>query len=239
MEDEQKLLRSIIKKYRKPIWSKFIKGIKAYELINEGDKIAIIINGDAPSLLLAKLLQEFNVHGALSFEIGFFTRSKEAQKMEAILQAPLILLEGDSSFMLFKLQQMKYQKIAEAVCFDAVIETMLGNLLYNGKIEGILPKEILELPMGMQVIRPLYQIREADIESWSSYNALSPFICEKEVTDFQSGIPKNEIRKVMKVLEDKNPDILLNIARSMENVNQETIISYQKDGVRHHFLEHY
>ena len=197
--------RSIIKKFRKPIWSKFIKALKEYQLINEGDKVAVCISGGKDSMLLAKLIQELQKHGNVKFDAVFLCMNpgynadnwKIIQENAKLLGIPLTVFESNifdtvavidknpcylcarmrRGYLYSHAKELGCNKIALGHHFDDVIETILMGMLYSGKIETMMPKLHSQNFDGMELIRPLYMVKEEDIKAWRDYNKLHFIQC--------------------------------------------------------------
>lgn len=280
-QDEEKVVqkhreieKSIIKKFRKPIWRKFTAAINEYELIQDGDKIAVCISGGKDSMLMAKLFQELYKHGMKNFELVFLVMNPGYNDINyqtvldnaKLLDIPIqvftseifdIVAEEEKSpcylcarmrrgHLYAKAQELGCNKIALGHHFDDVIETILMGMLYGAQIQTMMPKLHSTNFAGMELIRPLYLIREADIKHWCNYNDLHFIQCACRLTEScvacggtDQGSKRGEIKELIKDLAKKNPYIEKNIFRSVENVNLSTIIAYKKDGVEHHFLEEY
>ncbi|NLJ16297.1 MAG: tRNA 2-thiocytidine biosynthesis protein TtcA [Clostridiales bacterium] len=275
MERYREIERSIIKKYHKNIWCKFVEGVKEYKLVNEGDKIAVCISGGKDSMLMAKCLQELKRHGKYNFELEFMVMDPgyntiNRQKIEEnaeILNIPIKIFETDIFDVVFDIeknpcylcarmrrghlykqaQDLGCNKIALGHHFDDVIETILMGMFYGGQVQTMMPKIHSTNFEGMELIRPMYMVREADILSWKNYNSLEFIQCACRFTencfisddDEEGGSKRREIKILLKKLRKKSPLIDKNIFRSVENINLNTIISYQKDGATHHFLDEY
>ena len=265
--------RSIIKKFRKPVWRRFTKAIRDYELIQDGDKIAVCISGGKDSMLMAKLFQELARHGKKNFEVvflvmnpGYNERNYELIKSNAeLLNVPITvfrseifnIVEGEKNspcylcarmrrgYLYSKAQELGCNKIALGHHYDDVIETILMGMLYGAQVQTMMPKLHSTNFPGMELIRPLYLIREVDIIHWAKYNDLTFIRCACRFTE-QCASPEEEttskraeIKELIHTLAQKDPVIESNIFRSVENVNVNTVIAYKKDGVKHHFLDIY
>lgn len=275
MERYQEIERSIVKKYHKTIWCKFIEGIKEYQLIQEGDKIAVCISGGKDSMLLAKCMQELQRHRKFFFELEFLVmdpgyNEDNRQRIidnAKILNIPIRIFETQIFDIVADIEQspcylcarmrrghlyknakdLGCNKIALGHHFDDVIETILMSMLYSGQMKTMMPKLHSTNFEGMELIRPMYMVREADILSWKNYNSLEFIQCACRFTencfisddDEEGGSKRREIKILLKKLRKKSPLIDKNIFRSVENINLNTIISYQKDGATHHFLDEY
>ena len=266
--------RSIVKKFGKPIWSRFTKAIKEYDLIQDGDKIAVCISGGKDSMLMAKLFQELERHGKKNFELVFLVMNPgyNAINYETIvnnaklLGVPITVFtteifdivagEGNSPCYLCarmrrghlysKAKELGCNKIALGHHYDDVIETILMGMLYGGQVQTMMPKLHSTNFEGMELIRPLYLIREADILRWAGYNGLHFIQCACRFTEncascggTEKGSKRAEIKELIRQLAEKDPVIEHNIFRSVENVNLNTVIAYKQGGVKHHFLESY
>lgn len=274
MERYEEIERSIIKKFRKPIWRKFTQGINDYNLIQEGDKIAVCISGGKDSMLMAKLLQEILRHGKMHFELvhlvmdpGYNARNRQKIVDNAkILNIPIQIFESDifgivseieespcylcarmrRGHLYKKAQDLGCNKIALGHHFDDVVETILMGMLYGGQVQTMMPKLHSTNFEGMELIRPMYLIREQDIIDWCQYNELDFIRCACRMTenieiseDGSSNSKRQEMKNLVKQFEQVNPHMAMNIFRSVENVNLKTIIAYKENGVTHHFLDQY
>ncbi len=265
--------RSIIKKYRKEIWSKFIRAIKDFDLIKENDKIAVCISGGKDSFLMAKLFQELKRHGKIKFEIIFLVMNpgysnkneKLILKNSKVLNIPLEIFnteifnyvnnlnEGSPCYLCARMRrghlynkakELGCNKIALAHHFDDVIETILLSMFYNGEYKTMLPKLKSKNFEGMQLIRPMYFIREEDIISWKNYNKLEFLNCACRFTEICStndeGTSKRrEMKNLLKKLREINPNIDYNIFKSSDNVNLDAILGYRTNNEKHSYLEEY
>lgn len=269
MDRCQQIERSIIKKYRKAIWNNFIGGLKDYQMIQAGDKIAVCISGGKDSFVLAKCLQELQRHGSeVPFELEFIVmdpgyRTENRQHIEELLQtmqipahifeSPIFSIvgkqEGTPCYLCARMrrgylykyaQQLGCNKIALGHHFDDVIETTMMSMLYAAEMRTMMPKlHSIHYP-GMELIRPLYLVREKDIEAWARYNDLSFIRCACSATNSRENQSKRaEIKALLAQLRKTNPQSDINIFRSAENVNLETIISYHKGDEYHSFLDEY
>ena len=265
--------RSIIKTYRNEIWRRFTKAINEYELICDGDRIAVCISGGKDSMLMAKLFQELLRHGRHNFDLEFlcmdpgYTEKNAAKIREnaGILGIPVRIFESDifasvdavqdngcylcarmrRGHLYAKAKELGCNKIALGHHYDDVIETLLMSILYGGQIQGMMPKLHSTNFEGMELIRPMYLIRERDIIRWRVFNELEFLNCacrftERTASEDAEMVSKRAvIKRLIADLAQKDPVIEKNILRASENVNVDTLIAYKKDGVRHHFLEEY
>lgn len=266
--------RSIIKKFRKPIWRRFTKAIREYELVQDGDKIAVCISGGKDSMLMAKLFQELSRHGKKNFEVVFLVMNPGYNEINyqtikdnaQILNVPITVFESDifnivaseeqspcylcarmrRGYLYSKAKELGCNKIALGHHYDDVIETILLGMLYGAQVQTMMPKLHSTNFEGMELIRPLYLIREADIIHWANYNDLHFIQCACRFTEHcascggtEKGSKRAEIKELIHELAQKDPVIEYNIFRSVENVNLNTVIGYKQDGVRHNFLDTY
>lgn len=274
-EKQKKAETSIQKKYHKELFSKFAKACKNYELIQEGDHIAVCISGGKDSMLMAKLFQEIQRHRQVSFELTFLVMDPGYNKANRMLiesnarqlGIPITVFESDifdavdtvekspcylcarmrRGYLYSKAKELGCNKIALGHHFDDVIETILMGMLHGGQIQTMMPKLHSVNFEGMQLIRPMYLIREEDICKWRDYNELHFLQCACHFTetcstcheDGTTSSKRLETKKLIAALKKDNPFIENNIFKSVENVNLNTVIAYKKDGVRHHFLDEY
>ena len=272
MERVKEIERSIIKKYRKTIWRPFIRGIQDYDLIKENDRIAVCISGGKDSMLLAKLLQELKRHGKYPFELVFLVMDPgynpaNRQRIEdnaALLGIPVTIFESDifdvladirenpcylcarmrRGFLYAHAKKLGCNKIALGHHFDDVIETILMGMLYGGQMQTMMPKLKSDNFEGMELIRPMYLIREETIKAWRDYNGLEFIRCACKFTEGAardpSGSKRQKVKELIRTLEKDDPGIEQNIFRSVANVNLKTVITYKdKEGVRHRFTDEY
>ena len=267
--------RSIIKRFRKEIWRPFVKALNEYDMIQEGDNIAVCISGGKDSMLLAKCMQEILRHGKMEFGLKFLVMDpgyNEANRAviehnAKLLGIPITVFETEifdavynvekspcylcarmrRGYLYSKAKELGCNKIALGHHYDDVIETILMGMLYGAQVQTMMPKLHSTNFEGMQLIRPMYLIREADIKHWRDYNDLHFIQCACRFTDTcttcrtdgSSPSKRMEIKNLIASLKQTNPFIEGNIFKSVENVNLRTIIAYKEDGVKHHFLEHY
>ena len=277
-EEEQQDLyldieQSIRKKFKKSIWCKFTKAVREYELVKEGDKIAVCISGGKDSMLMAKLFQELQRHNRFPFEVTFLVMdpgySKENRQIiennAKKLNIPLTIFESDifeavlhvekspcylcarmrRGHLYAKAKELGCNKIALGHHYDDVIETILMGMLYGAQVQTMMPKLHSTNFEGMELIRPLYLVREDDIKKWRDYNDLHFLQCACKFTETcsieggDSSSKRMEIKHLIRELKKTNPFVEGNIFKSVENVNLSTVIAYKQDGVKHHFLESY
>lgn len=267
MEKYREIEKSIIKKYRKEIWSKFVKAVKEYELISPSDKIAVCISGGKDSFLLAKCLEELKRHGQFDFGLEFIIMNpgyqdehlnqiKENLKLMNI-NAHIFTSDifdvtelhgGDNpcylcarmrrGFLYSKAKELGCNKIALGHHFNDVIETILMNIVYTGQFASMPPKLCSTNFEGMELIRPLYLIHESDIISWANFNNLKFIDCACSVTKKKSG-KRKEIKELIEYLKTIYPDADLNLFKCSMNANVDTLLGYKEHGVRKSFLENY
>lgn len=267
--------KTIRKRFHKKIWTRFIRAINDYELVKEGDRIAVCISGGKDSMLMAKLFQELKRHNKFDFQVHFLVMdpgySPENRKViennAKKLKVPITIFESDifdsvfhvekspcylcarmrRGYLYSKAKELGCNKIALGHHYDDVIETILMGMLYGGQVQTMMPKLHSVNFEGMELIRPLYLIREEDIKAWRDANNLHFIQCACKFTDTcsscqedgQSNSKRLETKKLIQELKKTNPFVESNIFKSVENVNLSTVVAYKKDGVKHHFLEDY
>lgn len=272
-ERTEKIEKSLIKRFRKSIWSQFTKALHDYEMIQDGDKIAVCISGGKDSMLLAKLFQELYRHGKRNFELEFLCMNPGynaenwniIQENAKLLDIPLTVFETDifdsvaeveknpcylcarmrRGYLYSKAKELGCNKIALGHHFDDVIETILMGMLYSGKVETMMPKLHSQNFEGMELIRPLYLIKEEDIKAWRDSNGLQFIQCACRFTENctscggAKGSKREEMKELVARFRETSEFIDKNIFNSVHNVNLNTIVGYKKDGVYHNFLEEY
>ncbi|MBO4456655.1 MAG: ATPase [Butyrivibrio sp.] len=274
-ETRKRAEASIRKKYHKQLFSAFAKACKTYKLINQGDHIAVCISGGKDSMLMAKLFQEIQTHRQVQFDLTFLVMDPGYNKENrALIESnakalgiPITIFEStifdtvdtvDKSpcylcarmrrgYLYSKAKELGCNKIALGHHYDDVIETTLMGMLYGAQIQTMMPKLHSTNFEGMELIRPMYFVRESDICAWRDYNNLHFLQCACHFTDTcsscrddgTSASKRLEIKKLIAELKKTNPFIESNIFRSMENVNLDTVIEYKKGNVRHNFLDEY
>ena len=265
--------KSIIKKYKKQIWKRFVKGINDYDLIQEGDKIAVCISGGKDSMLLAKCMQELQRHWLVSFELVFLVMdpgynpynrqvieetAKELNIPITIFESPIFDVVADieetpcylcarmrRGYLYKEAQSLGCNKIALGHHFDDAIETILMSMLYSGQVKTMMPKLRSTNYKGMELIRPLYLVKEEDIMSWGRYNELQFIQCACRLTEHCSvsgqggGSKRQEMKELIKKFRKINSYIDINIFKSVHDVNLETIIGYHDSQKQYPFLELY
>ena len=267
---QQDIERSIITKYRKSIWRPFTKAVKDYELIQENDKIAVCISGGKDSWLLAKCLEELKKHGKVKFDLVYLVMNpgyNDKNQQKILENAKIFGLDinifnsnifevinehaSDSpcylcarmrrGFLYDRAKELGCNKIALGHHFDDVIETIMLSILYSGEYKSMMPKIKSTNFEGMELIRPLYLVRESDIISWKNYNNLEFINCACKFTEKDSlkDSKRLEIKLLIKELEKKNKNIAYNIFKSSENVNVDTVLATKKNSEKISFLDKY
>ena len=266
---------SIRKRFHSKIWCCFTRAIREYELVKEGDRIAVCISGGKDSMLMAKLFQELYRHHKFPFELKFLvmdpgyneTNRKVIEHNARLLGIPITIFETDifdivykeeknpcylcarmrRGYLYSKAQELGCNKIALGHHYDDVIETILMGMLYGAQVQTMMPKLHSTNFPGMELIRPMYLIREADIKAWRDRNDLHFIQCACRFTDTcttcdpsgRSVSKRMEIKQLIAQLKKINPSVEANIFRSMENVNLNTVISYKQGDQVHSFLDRY
>lgn len=266
--------QSLRKTYKKRLWSRFCRAINTYELVKPGDKIAVCISGGKDSMLMAKLFQELKRHNKFEFEVKYLVMDpgyNEAnrhiiEENARRLNIPVTFFESNIFDAVYEIEnspcylcarmrrghlyayakELGCNKIALGHHYDDVIETILMGMLYGGQVQTMMPKLHSTNFEGMELIRPLYLIREDDIKSWRDYNDLHFIQCACKFTDTcttcnneENRSKRVEIKELIRTLKQKNPFVEGNIFKSVENVNLDTVVEYKAGGVRHNFLERY
>jgi tRNA(Ile)-lysidine synthase TilS/MesJ len=271
MEKVKEIERSIIKTYRKNIWAPFIRALKEYQLIQENDRICVCISGGKDSFLLAKLFQELHRHSDFAFELEFIVMNpgyneenlnmiKENLKLLEIpaqiydsdifeiankqIKSPCYLCAKMRRGVLYNIAaKLGCNKIALGHHYDDVIETTLMNMLYSGSYQTMMPKLLSTSHPGMELIRPLYFIREKDIINWKNKNDLTFLQCACKLTSLASNdlmaSQRKETKALIKRLEKYNPLVAKNIFASSSNVNLDKLLGYNLDGKRINYLDQY
>lgn len=269
MERYQEIERSIITNYRNKIWAKFIKGITEYKMIQEGDKIAVCMSGGKDSMLLAKCVQQLHKYSKVNFDVQYIAMNpgySETNKQKIIsnaklLNIPMTMFETNifecvekiddhpcyicarmrRGYLYKKAKELGCNKIALGHHFDDVIETTLMGMLYGGQMQTMMPKVRSTSHLGMELIRPLYYVKEADIINWQQKNNLEFIKCACKVTENNpdGNSKRAEMKKLICNLKQNYKDVDKNIMKSTQNVNLDTLIAYKKDGVVHNFMDEY
>lgn len=266
---------SIRKKFHKQLFSKFAKAINEYQLVQENDRIAVCISGGKDSMLLAKLFQELKKHNKFPFELVYLVmdpgyKEENRRRIEEnakLMDIPITIFESDifnavydiekspcylcarmrRGYLYSRAKELGCNKIALGHHYDDVIETILMGMLYGGQVQTMMPKLHSTNFEGMELIRPMYLIREEDIIHWRDYNDLQFLQCACRFTetcsscneDGTSASKRMEVKHLIAKMKETNPFVEGNIFKSVENVNLSTIIAYKKNGVKHHFVDSY
>ena len=266
--------QSLKKKFKKTIWTKFTKAINVYELIKPNDKIAVCISGGKDSMLMAKCFQELKKHSKFDFDVKYIVMDpgyspanrKIIEGNAKKLNIPITIFESDIFDSVYNIEkspcylcarmrrghlynfakEQGCNKIALGHHYDDVIETILMGMLYGAQIQTMMPKLHSTNFEGMELIRPLYLVREDDIKAWRDYNNLHFIQCACKFTDTcttcnneETRTKRVEIKELIKTLKKTNPMVEKHIFRSVENVNLDTVIAYKQNGEKHSFLERY
>lgn len=276
--------RSIIKEYRKTIWRPFVKGLQEYEMIQDGDRVAVCISGGKDSMLLAKCLQQLKRQSDTKFELEFIVMDpgyqpenrKLIEENAALMNIPVRIFDSDifdivvdvdqspcylcarmrRGYLYSHAKELDCNKIALGHHFDDVIETILMGILYGGQINTMMPKLHSTNFSGMELIRPLYFVKEEDILAWRDSNHLHFLQCACRFTeqiakeraaageavnggDIVHTSKRQEMKELIARLRKNSPFIDANIMKSVENINLDACLGYVQKGVRHHFLETY
>lgn len=273
MEKYQEIERSIIKKYRKDIWSKFVKAVQDYELIQENDNIMVCISGGKDSFLLAKCIQELQRHGKFPFTVHYVVMDpgyndynrKMIEDNAKILNIPIEIFKSDIFDVVEKTdikgacylcarmrrgclysyaEKLGCNKIALGHHMDDVIETTLLSMFYGSEIKTMMPKLHSDNYKGLELIRPLYMVREESIISWRNYNDLTFINCACRFTEgcslVDDGLSKRkEVKELIKRLRKVNDRVDYNIFKSLDNINLDCVLGTKKNGVYKSFLEEY
>lgn len=271
-ESDQKDLaaveRSLTKTYKKDLWSKFTKAIKDFELIEEGDRVAVAISGGKDSLVMAKLFQELKKHKKVNFEVEYITMDPgyhpNVKKLHdencSFLNIPVKTFDsrifevvgeiaGDMpcymcakmrrGFLYSKAKELGCNKLALGHHYDDVIETTMLNILYAGGFKTMMPKLKASNFEDMELIRPLFYIREKDIQRWASFSGLWPLNCACMVAAKRTSNKRYEIKDLIETMKKTNPDVEKSIFNSALNVEMGAILGWKKDGQKHSFLDNY
>ena len=276
--------RSIIKEYRKTIWRPFVKGLQEYEMIQDGDRVAVCISGGKDSMLLAKCLQQLKRQSNTKFELEFIVMDpgyqsenrKLIEENAALMNIPVRIFDSDifdivvdvdqspcylcarmrRGYLYSHAKELGCNKIALGHHFDDVIETILMGILYGGQINTMMPKLHSTNFSGMELIRPLYFVKEEDILAWRDSNHLHFLQCACRFTeqiakeraaageavnggDIVHTSKRQEMKELIRSLRKTSPFIDANIMKSVENINLDACLGYVKNGVRRHFMDEY
>ena len=272
MERYQEIERSIIKKYRKELWSPFARAIDNYKLINENDKIMVCISGGKDSFLLAKCIEEIQRHGKVKFEARYVVMNpgynelnlKKIIENAKILNLNIEIFESDifssvenvnfkspcymcarmrRGYLYNKARELGCNKIALGHHMDDVIETTLLSMFYSSEVKTMMPKLHSDNYPGIELIRPLFLIREKDIIIWAKSNGLDFINCACKFTE-RSAIDENlskrkEMKNLIKEMSKTNPNVAVNIFTALDNINLNCVLGTKKDGIYRSFLDDY
>ena len=273
LEKHTEIERSIIKKFRKPIWNNFIGAVKEYKLISPGDKIAVCISGGKDSILLAKCMQQLKKHSEVPFEAvylvmdpGYNKKNRELIEYNArLMNIDIKIFESDifdvtlraggspcylcarmrRGCLYSKAKSLGCNKIALGHHFNDVIETVLMSMMYSSEIKTMLPKLHSTNFEGMELIRPLYRVKEKDIIAFAKYNGLEFLQCAckftEESTQKEELSKRKEIKSLIEYIKTQNPEADDNIFRSLHNVNLAALPGWRErdSGEVHSFTEDY
>ncbi len=273
MEEYKEIERSIIKKYRKEIWSKFVSAVKDYKLINENDNIMVCISGGKDSFLLAKCIQELQRHGGIKFNAHYVVMNpgyneKNAELIDENskrLNIPIEVFKSDifdvvtnietgspcylcarmrRGFLYSKAEELGCNKIALGHHFNDVIETTLLSMFYGSEVKTMMPKLHSDNYEGLELIRPLYLVREDDIIAWARYNKLTFLNCACKFTEDATYLDpslskRKEMKALIKELKKTNKNIDYNIYKALDNINLNCVLGTKKNGVYKSFLDEY
>lgn len=267
LKELKEIERSIQKKYKKQLWSPFIKGMKEFKMIENGDKVAVAISGGKDSLLLAKLFQTLKRTKSTDFELhfismnpGFNQRNLDNLKKNLdYLGIPAIIYDDNifkvaekvakeyPCYMCAKMRRGSlYAKATELGCnklalghhFDDVIETTMINMFYAGTFKTMMPK-LKSQNFDIELIRPLYYVREGDIKKFTSNNGILPMNCGCTVAAGKTSSKRKEVKDLISSLEKTDKDIKTRIFNSVKNINLDQCIQWKTKGVTHNFLDEY
>lgn len=264
----EEIERSLVKKYRKHIWTKFVRAVKDYNLVEEGDKIAVAISGGKDSLLMAKCFQELKKHGQMNFELEFIAMDPgyHPQIKELLIEncnhlgIPVHTYEGKVFEVIDKMARdypcylcarmrrgSLYSKARELGCnklalghhYNDVIETTLLNVLYAGNFKTMLPKFKAANFEDMELIRPLYYVEEDYIKRFTNNAGIWPLNCACMVAAEKIGNKRYEIKELVKELKKNFDGVEKSIFKAAENVNLDSILGWEKDGIKTKYLDVY
>lgn len=266
--------QSLQNKFRETIWSKFKEAVYTYELVKPGDRVAVCISGGKDSMLMAKCFQELKLQAEFEFDVKFLVMdpgySPENRRMieenARSLNIPITIFESDIFDSVYHIEkspcylcarmrrghlyhfasELGCNKIALGHHYDDVIETILMGMIYAAQVQTMMPKLHSTNFAGMELIRPLYLVREDDIKAWRDYNGLRFLQCACKFTaactngnNEENSSKRLEVKELIKRLKEVNPDVEENIFRSVENVDLDMVVAYKQNGEKHHFLEGY
>ena len=274
MEKYEEIEKTITKSYRKEIWKRFIQSISEFQMVNDGDKIAVCISGGKDSFLMAKCFQELLKHRKVNFSVEFivmnpgYSKKNEELIIEnaKLLNIPINMFKTEifdtvagidehpcylcarmrRGYLYEKAKSLGCNKIALGHHFNDVIETVLMGMFYGAQTQTMMPKVKSTSHPGMELIRPMYYVREDDIIRWKNRNNLQFLNCACRFTESNYKNPEDpgdskrrEMKLLIAEMKNKYDNIDINIFRSMQNINLDTVISYTKNGKTHSFLDDY
>ena len=259
--------KSIQKRYRSELWSPFIKGLKEFEMVKDGDKIAVAISGGKDSLLLAKLFQELKRASKTDFELVFISMNPGFNEINLInlkknlehLEIPCEIYNDNifeiaekiakdyPCYMCAKMRRGSlYSKATAYGCnklalghhMDDVIETTLMSIFYMGKFETMLPK-LKSDNFDIELIRPLFYVEEKSIIKWVRNNGILAMNCGCTVAAGKTSSKRRETKELIAELVKNNPDIKKRIVQSAQNVNLEKILGWKMSGEKFSYLDNF
>ena len=239
MEKYQTIEHSIITKFRPTIYRLFVRAIDEYKLIKDGDKVAVCISGGKDSMLMAKLFHELKLHNKFPFEANIFDVVHDIKESPCYLCARM-----RRGYLYANAKKRGCNKIALGHHFDDVIETVLMSMIYGAEYKTMMPKLPSENYPGLELIRPLYLVKEENIIKWAKYNELNFLQCacrftEENHSDEQNKSKRKEIKALVAQLRNNYPNSDINIFRSFHDVNLNTIVGYHNDKMHYNFLDDY
>ena len=275
----EEIEHSLITTYRKTIWSKFVKAIRDYNLIEDNDNIMVCVSGGKDSFLLAKLFQELHKHGKQNFNVRYVSMNpgyneinlKKIKENAEILNIPLEIFESDifevvkreddnnrgnpcylcarmrRGYLYAKAQELGCNKIALAHHYNDVLETSLLSMFYGSEIKTMVPKIHSENFKGLELIRPMFLVKEQDILNWKKHHELEfincacPLLENCEVTeDMNSTSKRKQMKYLINELKKTNPNIEEHLFKALGNVNMSCILGYKDfSGNKHEFKDYY
>lgn len=253
---EDAVLESLRTSYRKKIWRKFVKAVNDFNLIEDGDRIAVGVSGGKDSLLLCKLFQELKRDKSKNFEVAFISMNPGFEALDIdqfkknleILNIPCEIFDSNVWQIAFKedpespcflcakmrrgvlykkVEELGFNKLALGHHFDDVVETALINMFYAGTIKTMIPK-VPSTSGKLAVIRPMAYVKEADIISFTKRNGIKTMGCGCPVESGKTDSKRKEIKNLLKDLEAKNPNIKQSIFNSLKNVNIDYVMGYTR-----------
>lgn len=261
-------VRNIIKRYRRSIWAPFMRAIREYRLLEDGDRVAVCVSGGKDSMLMAVLFKEFLRHGWVDVDVEYLAMDPgyDAEALKSIKNNLQLLgisahikktpifeavsaMGGNPCYPCARMRRgalyelardLGCNKIALGHHYDDVIETVLMGMLYGGKIKTMMPKLRSANHPGMELVRPFYLVREADIVRWRDENGLQFIHCACPLaTTCDGGSKRDEVKALIGQLSQTNPQVAANIFHSVDNVNLDAVTGYSWAGEHHGFLEWY